>query len=101
MKRTEAAGGVPAVRWHIYCSGRVQHVGFRYTAYYLARELYLTGWVDNLDDGRVELEAQGAVGRLRKFVIRLKSQSHIHIEHMELQEIDAVPFERHFEVRGY
>ena len=40
-------------RWHILFSGKVQHVGFRYTAYYLARDLGLTGWVDNLADGRV------------------------------------------------
>ena len=40
-------------RWHILFSGKVQHVGFRYTAYYIARDLGLTGWVDNLPDGRV------------------------------------------------
>ena len=30
-------------RWHVIFSGRVQHVGFRYTAYYFTRDLYLTG----------------------------------------------------------
>lgn len=90
-----------AKRWHVLFSGRVQHVGFRYTAYYLARELYLTGWVDNLPDGRVEMEAQGGVSRLRQLVIRLKSQSHIRIERAEIKEIPLVPCERHFEVRGY
>ncbi len=33
------------VRKHIYFSGRVQGVGFRYSALYLARPLGLTGWV--------------------------------------------------------
>ena len=89
------------VRWHIYFSGRVQHVGFRYTAYYLAKELYLTGWVDNLSDGRVELEAQGGVASLRKLTVKLKSQPHIHITHMEIKEMDPLPHERGFEVRGY
>ena len=56
------------VRWRIYFSGTVQHVGFRYTAYYLARGLYLTGWVDNLPDGRVVLEAQGRVSQVRKLL---------------------------------
>ena len=82
-------------------SGRVQHVGFRYTAYYLARALYLTGWVDNLPDGRVELEAKGGRAQLRKLVLQLKSQPHIHIDHMEILEIDPVPCERRFQVRGY
>ena len=47
------------VRKHIIFSGRVQGVGFRYTACYLARPLGLTGWVKNLTDGRVEAELQG------------------------------------------
>ena len=40
-------------RWHLLFTGQVQHVGFRYTAYYLARDLGLTGWVDTLPDSRV------------------------------------------------
>lgn len=47
------------VRKHIIFSGRVQGVGFRYTACYLARSLGLTGWVKNLWDGDVEMEVQG------------------------------------------
>ena len=42
------------IRRHIYFSGRVQEVGFRFTACLLARRLGLTGWVKNLWDGRVE-----------------------------------------------
>ena len=89
------------VRWHIIFSGRVQHVGFRYTAVYLAGSLYLTGWVDNLPDGRVEMEAQGSAARLRQLIIRLKSQRHIHIEKTEIREIEPVPYERKFVPRGY
>ena len=89
------------VRWHILFSGRVQHVGFRYTAYYLTRDLYLTGWVDNLPDGRVEMEVQGGVSRVRKLLLQLKGASHIHINHMDITEIDPLPHERKFTVRGY
>ena len=42
------------LRKHIYFSGRVQGVGFRYRSYYIAQSLGLTGWVTNLWDGRVE-----------------------------------------------
>ena len=87
-------------RWRVLFSGRVQHVGFRYTAYYLARPLYLTGWVRNLPDGRVEMEAQGGLSQLRKLLMRLKSQPHIHIERAEIEELPRVAWERGFKVRG-
>ena len=75
------------VRWHVLFSGKVQQVGFRYTAHLLARKLSLSGWVDNLSDGRVEMEAQGKISDLRKLIIQLKSQPHIHIQHIEITEI--------------
>lgn len=39
------------VRKRIIFRGRVQGVGFRYTAKYLAQSLGLTGWVRNEYDG--------------------------------------------------
>lgn len=44
---------------HAHVSGRVQQVGFRQTCRSVARSLDLVGWVRNLDDGRVEMFAQG------------------------------------------
>ncbi len=85
-------------RWRVQCSGRVQHVGFRYTAMYLARKLYLTGWVRNLHDGSVLLEAQGGTAQLRKFLIQLKSQKHIHIEKSIITVLPPQPYERAFRV---
>jgi acylphosphatase len=40
-------------------SGRVQGVGFRYTAKTVATGFEITGTVRNLPDGRVELTAEG------------------------------------------
>ena len=85
-------------RWRIQCWGQVQHVGFRYTALYLTRDLYLTGWVRNLPDGSVLTEAQGGTAQLRKLVLRLKSQPHIHIEKTEITEIPLIEAERSFRV---
>ena len=47
------------VRKHIFFSGDVQGVGFRYRSFYIAQSLDLTGWVQNEDDGSVTLEVQG------------------------------------------
>ncbi len=44
---------------HVYYSGTVQGVGFRFTAERVARDLGLVGWIKNLYDGRVELVAEG------------------------------------------
>lgn len=46
-------------RVHIWISGRVQGVGFRYFCRQKAVSLGLTGWVRNRGDGRVELVLEG------------------------------------------
>lgn len=40
-------------------SGRVQGVSFRFYSHEKANQLGLTGWVRNLDDGRVEMLIAG------------------------------------------
>ncbi len=47
------------VAMHIVFSGRVQGVGFRFTAHRMASRHRLTGYVRNVRDGTVEMLAQG------------------------------------------
>ena len=47
------------IRVRALVSGRVQHVGYRYWAFEQAERLGLTGSVENLSDGRVEVVFQG------------------------------------------
>ena len=86
------------VRWRIVFSGRVQGVGFRYTARYAARALYLTGWVRNLFSGDVEMEVQGDVTQIRKLLVQLKGERYIRIEHMDIEELPLDEAEKTFRV---
>lgn len=78
------------VRKHIFFSGRVQGVGFRYTAAYLARSLDLTGWVRNLWDGRVEMEVQGRPEAIESLLSELRNQRFIVIKDVEIHEMPVI-----------
>jgi acylphosphatase len=52
---------------HIFYSGHVQGVGFRYTVKTVAAGFETTGTVRNLSDGRVELVAEGERTELDAF----------------------------------
>ncbi|MFN0069445.1 MAG: acylphosphatase [Limisphaerales bacterium] len=54
-------------RLEVLYSGRVQGVGFRHTARSVATGFEVTGTVRNLDDGRVQLLAEGDEEELRAF----------------------------------
>ena len=52
-------------RLEVHYSGRVQGVGFRYTASSLARQFAVTGYVKNLPNGQVELVVEGRAEEIR------------------------------------
>ena len=54
-------------RLHVFYSGRVQGVGFRYSTRVVACGYEVTGTVRNLSDGRVELVAEGERAELEAF----------------------------------
>jgi len=58
-------------RIHVYYTGKVQGVGFRYTSEDIARDLGVSGWVKNLRDGGVEVMAEAEEKVLEDFIARI------------------------------
>ena len=79
--------------------GRVQGVGFRYRAYYAAREYGVTGYVKNLYDGSVEMEAQAPEECIDKLILAIERGSFIAIENLEVQSLPVKEDEREFRVK--
>lgn len=58
------------VQLNIY--GKVQNVGFRYNTQIMANEYNIAGYVKNMTDGSVFVEAEGEESDLDKFVLWCK-----------------------------
>jgi acylphosphatase len=59
-------------RYHLYVSGIVQGVGFRWYAQRIGRRIGVYGWVKNLPDGRVEIVVEGEDEKVERFIKELK-----------------------------
>ncbi len=59
-------------RIQVFFSGTVQGVGFRFTAERLARRFPITGFVRNLEDGQVEVTAEGEEASLVEFLTAIR-----------------------------
>ena len=86
------------IRKHIVFYGRVQGVGFRYTAKYLAQSLELTRWVKNDWEGTVTMEVQGREQLINKLLVGLNNSRFITIDWMDTKEI-PLKEERTFDVK--
>lgn len=67
----------------VYFSGHVQGVGFRYTARQIAKEFEVAGFVRNLADGRVQVEAEGTLAEVNAFVAEIEERMHGYVRKIE------------------
>ena len=74
------------IRKHIYYKGRVQGVGFRYTALRTARNFEVTGYVQNQLDGSVELVVEGESPQVEEFLADLAGAMGRYIR--QVQEVE-------------
>ena len=75
--------------FHIYYSGSVQGVGFRYMAQSVANSLDIAGWVKNLRDGRVEMVCEGKEPDLNEFLDRLRDIFGLYIKDIQTEQEDS------------
>ena len=80
--------------------GRVQGVGFRYTAVREANQLGLAGWIRNVRGGGVEVVAQGSSDKVAQFLDWLRvGPPSAEVESVEISTVDFDPTLEAFEVR--
>ncbi len=83
----------------VFYEGRVQGVGFRYTVKYIATGYDVVGFVKNLPDGRVELQAGGERGEVNAFLEAiLNSELGGVIRKSEVHEIQPLEDTRSFRI---
>ena len=86
-------------RYHYRFKGQVQGVGFRWTARMLAEKLDLTGWVENMWDGSVEMEIQGDEQTIDRMIEGLQHGRYIEIDDIERKQIPVIDKEHYFDVK--
>lgn len=88
-----------ASRYHVFYSGRVQGVGFRFTTRQVARRHPVTGYVRNLPDGRVELVAEGRKEHVRNLLADIREAMEGYIADAEVSQSSATGEFDDFHVR--
>jgi acylphosphatase len=84
---------------HILFSGRVQGVGFRFTAHRVANTLGLTGFVRNLYDGRVEMLVQGNLDDIESCLESIGDTFSGYIEKTHIEEVLTDARHKGFQIR--
>ncbi len=87
-------------RIHIFVTGRVQGVFFRQSTRVMAVKNNVNGWVRNLDDGRVEIVAEGEESNINSLEDWCKTgPANSRVDEFELSEENSTGEFENFEVR--
>ena len=83
---------------HLFYTGRVQGIGFRYTVADIANQQKICCWVKNLDDGRVEIMAEGQEDTVGNFLEQVKEHFSRYIEDVDIEWQPATGEFRDFQI---
>jgi acylphosphatase len=86
-------------RREVTFSGRVQGVGFRYTARQIASRFPVSGFVKNLADGRVLLVVEGPVLELERLIEAIEDEMDRFIENKQVSVLRPTGEFPTFEIR--
>ncbi len=82
----------------VHFKGMVQGVGFRYTTQRLAQKFVVTGYVRNLDNGHVEVVAEGSEEELKNFLRAIEGQMAGYIRDRDVSWSEAAGKYKHFSI---
>jgi acylphosphatase len=86
-------------RIHIFITGRVQGVFFRQSTRVMAIKNNVTGWIRNLDDGRVEIVAEGEESNINSLTDWCKTgPANSRVDEFELLDEDSTGEFENFDV---
>ena len=74
---------------HLYYSGKVQGIGFRYAVADIARQQNICGWVKNLDDSRVEIVSEAEEDTLNNFIKQVSEHFSRYISDVSIEWLSA------------
>ena len=83
----------------VFFTGHVQGVGFRYQVLQVAQGFEVAGFVANLPDGRVQLEAEGRSAEVRDFIIAVEERMEGYIRKVEQTETQRAGTFQGFSIR--
>lgn len=87
------------VRRRVLFSGQVQGVFFRATSREISQKFNVVGYVRNLADGRVELEAEGPAEQIDEFIAAVQRRFEGNVTRTEKQDVPARGDEDGFEIQ--
>ncbi len=82
-----------------FFSGRVQGVGFRYQTREIAKGFDVAGYVRNLSDGRVQMEAEGSEKELDAFLAEIEDRLSAYIKKTESVRVPQLQNYADFTIR--
>jgi acylphosphatase len=83
---------------HIIFTGRVQGVGFRFTAHRMADRHQLTGFVRNLPNGSVEMLAQGQLEDIDDCIRDIEEEFSGYIRETKIDDVPPDPRHAAFKI---